>query len=115
MTGRKKQSEEEKAFEKDADELIEGLIEKYGITPEAVFGKKGLIKELTKRVVEKALAAELTHHLGYGKGQERPKEAEGNHRNGFTSKRLQSEDGEMEIAVPRDREGSYEPLMVPKR
>lgn len=114
MTQRKKKSDEAKAFEKDADALIDGLIQKYGITPEAVFGKEGLIKELTKRVVEKALAAELTHHLGYARGQERPEEAEGNHRNGFTSKRLQSEDGEMEIVVPRDRAGSYEPLLVPK-
>ena len=58
----------EKAFEKDSDELIEGLIEEHGITPEVVLGKRGLIKELARRVVEKALAAKLTHHFGYAKG-----------------------------------------------
>jgi transposase-like protein len=58
---------------------------------------------LTRKVLEKALAAELTHHLGYERGEERPQEVEGNHRNGYTGKRLQSDDGQMEIAVPRDR------------
>lgn len=114
MTQRKKKSEEEKSFETQADALIEELIKKHGYTPEGVFGEKGLLKELSKRVLEKALAAELTHHLGYAKGQERP-EAEENHRNGYASKRLQSENGVMEIAVPRDRAGSYDPLLVPKR
>jgi len=114
MTQRKK-SVEEKTFEKETDAIIDGLIGKYGITPEGVFGEKGLIKELSRRVLEKALAAELTHHLGYAKGEERPEGgAEGNHRNGYTSKRLASEDGVMEIAVPRDRVGSYEPILVPK-
>ena len=107
-------SEAEKAFEKQTDAVIEGLLKKFGATPEAVFGQGGLIKALTKKVLEKALAAELTHHLGYEKGEERPEEAEGNHRNGYTGKRLQSKDGEMEIAVPRDRAGTFEPLMVPK-
>src|SRR5688572_28314312 len=115
MTQRKK-SVEEKAFEKETDAIIDGLIGKYGITPEGVFGEKGLIKELSRRVLEKALAAELTHHLGYAKGEERPEGGgENNHRNGYTSKRLASEDGVMEIAVPRDRDGSYEPMLVPKR
>jgi putative transposase len=114
MSQKKPKSVEEKRFEEEAEAVIEGLLKKFGATPEAVFGKKGILKELSKRVLEKALAAELTHHLGYAKGEERPGEAEGNHRNGYTSKRLQGDDGVMEIEVPRDREGSFEPLLVPK-
>jgi len=113
-TKKEARSEAEEAFERQADAVIEGLLKQYGATPEGVFGKGGLMKALTKKVLEKALAAELTHHLGYEKGGERPEEVEGNHRNGYTGKRLQSDDGEMEIAVPRDRTGSFEPLMVPK-
>jgi transposase-like protein len=114
MSQRKPKSEEEKAIEKETDAVIEVLLKKYGATPEGVFGKGGLIKALTRKVVEKALSGELTHHLGYARGAERPEEAEGNHRNGYMSKRVQSDDGEMEIAVPRDRAGSFEPLLVPK-
>jgi transposase-like protein len=106
-------SVEEKAVEKQRDEVIEGLLKQYGSTQEAIFGQNGLMKDLMRRVVEKALAGELTHHLGYSHGEEK---AEGvvNQRNGYSTKRLQGEGGEMEIAVPRDREGSFEPLLVPK-
>lgn len=114
MSQPKDKSTEEKKRQNETDRLIDELLEKHGITPEGIFGEKGLMKELRKRVLEKALAAELTHHLGYAKGQERPEGAEDNHRNGYMSKRLQSDDGPMEIAVPRDRAGSYEPLLVPK-
>jgi len=51
------------------DDLIDALLEKHGISPEAVLGQNGLIAQLRKRVVERALAGELTHHLGYAKGE----------------------------------------------
>ena len=57
------------------DELIDALLEKHGISPEAVLGENGLIAQLKKRVVERALAGELTYHLGYAKG-EAPEEGE---------------------------------------
>lgn len=95
-----------------SDELIEELLEVYGSSPEAVLGEKGLLMDLKKRIVEKALAGELTHHLGYPAG-EKPEGVE-NHRNGYSSKRLMVEDGVMEIEVPRDRAGSFEPVLVPK-
>ena len=65
---REKEMSKEK---KDArcDDLIDALLEKHGISPEAVLGESGLIAQLKKRVVEKALAGELTHHLGYAKGE----------------------------------------------
>ena len=94
--------------------MIEQLIERYGLTPEGIFGEQGLVKALTRRVVEKALAGELTYHLGYAKG-EAPAERRGNHRNGSTSKGLATDTGMMEIEVPRDREGSFEPVLVRKR
>jgi hypothetical protein len=85
--------------ETSSDDLIDALLEKHGISPEAVLGENGLIAQLKKRVVERALAGELTHHLGYAKG-EAPEEVE-NHRNGYSKKTVVGEDGAMEIEVPR--------------
>lgn len=95
-----------------SDELIDRLLEKHGHSREAILGQSGLIAQLTKRVVERALAGELTHHLGYAKGQA-PEEVD-NHRNGYSRKTLLGEDGAVEIAVPRDRAGSFEPLLIAK-
>jgi hypothetical protein len=71
------------------------------------------LKALKKALVERALGAELTHHLGYAKGEDKP-EGQGNHRNGTTPKTLITEDGELPIEVPRDRAGTFEPKLVPK-
>lgn len=96
------------------DEIIDTLLAECGSSEEALFGSGGLMKRLTKRLLERALAGELTHHLGYKHGAE-PPEGQDNHRNGYSAKRLQVEGhGEVEIAVPRDREGSFEPMMVRK-
>ena len=94
------------------DDLIDALLEKHGISPEAVLGENGLIAQLKKRVVERALAGELTHHLGYAKG-EAPEEVD-NHRNGYSKKTVVGESGAMEIEVPRDRSGSFDPLLIAK-
>src|SRR5208283_3236319 len=64
-------------------------------------------------LIEASLNAELIHHLGYGPGAERP-EAATNQRNGFTSKTVLTGDGAMRIATPRDRDGSFEPVLLPK-
>ena len=66
---------------------------------------------LTKITVETALNAELEDHLGFGKGEESDA---GNNRNGYTSKTLQTEDGQFELDTPRDRAGSFEPQLVKK-
>jgi transposase-like protein len=68
---------------------------------------------LKKALIERALAGELTHHLGYAPGASRPEETN-NHRNGVSAKTVQTEDGALRIQVPRDREGSYEPVLIPK-
>ncbi len=66
-----------------------------------------------KALIERALGAELTHHLGYAPGADKPSEAS-NHRNGATGKTILTEDGPLRIEVPRDRAGSFEPLLIPK-
>ncbi len=68
---------------------------------------------LKKALIERALGGELTHHLGYAPGQDRRPEAD-NQRNGTSGKTVQTEDGPLRIEVPRDREGSFEPLLIPK-
>ena len=68
---------------------------------------------LKKALIERALGGELSHHLGYPPGGDKPAEA-GNHRNGSTGKTVLTEGGPLRIEVPRDREGSFEPLLIPK-
>lgn len=93
-------------------ELIDKLLEGYE-KPEDLIGENGLLKQLTKALVERALSAELTHHLGYEKNQPEGR-GSGNSRNGKSRKRLKGDFGEVEIEVPRDREGEFEPKIVGK-
>src|SRR5215475_11506635 len=86
---------------KIADELIDQLIAGYR-KPEDLTGPNGLIKQLIGKLVTRAMNAELDHHLGYEVGQA-PPEGQSNRRNGKTSKTLRTEQGPMEIEVPRDR------------
>jgi len=83
-------------------------------TPADILGEEGLLKQLTKRIVEQALQAEMTHHLGYERYAAEGRNS-GNSRNGSDTKRLKTEDGEMTIAVPRDRDGTFQPILVKKR
>jgi transposase-like protein len=73
----------------------------------------GLMKELKIKLMERMLGAELTAHLGYEDGKNAPTN-QANRRNGTSSKRLKGQDGEVSIAVPRDRDGSFEPELVKK-
>jgi len=92
-------------------DLIDKLLENYE-KPEDVIGENGLLKQLTKALVERAMEAELTNHVGYAK-HERGNSSE-NKRNGNSRKKLQGDFGEVEISVPRDRDGTFEPQIVPK-
>jgi hypothetical protein len=78
-----------------------------------LLGEEGLFKQLKKKLLERALGAELTEHLGYEKGDPAGG-GSGNSRNGFSSKTVIGDDGAIEIAVPRDRNGSFEPQLVAK-
>src|SRR5258708_20963826 len=92
--------------------LIDKLLEDYK-GPEDLIGEQGLPKELTCALVERAMHAELTHHLGYEK-HDPGGNGSGNSRNGTSAKTLKGDFGEVEIEVPRDREGSFEPNIVPR-
>ena len=85
-----------------------------GLEPEEITGPGGLLGQLAGRVIETALGAELSEHLGYPPGQAPPGGA-GNVRNGSTAKTLQTELGPVAIGTPRDRAGSFEPRLVAKR
>ena len=93
-------------------ELIDELIKDYK-KPEDITGENGLLKQLTKAIIERTLAAELTHHLGYEKNGTNEK-AKGNARNGHTPKTLKSDQGDLPIEVPRDRTGEFEPQLIKK-
>src|SRR5207247_6815912 len=94
------------------DELIDELLAGER-TPQEITGPEGLLQRLTKRLVERAMEAELTGHLGYGRGEAPPGGA-GNARNGFSEKTVHSGHGSVRIEQPRDRAGSFEPQIVPK-
>lgn len=83
-------------------------------TQEDVFGKEGLLKQLVKGVVERALEAEMTEHLGYTKNSPDGNNS-GNSRNGYTKKEVLSDQGPIPLDVPRDRNGRFEPQIVAKR
>src|SRR5437899_3531388 len=94
------------------DELIDRLLGEYQ-GPEQLTGPDGLINQLRKRLIERAAGAELEQHLGYPLGVEAP-EAQPNRRNGTTSKTLRTVDGPLSVELPRDRDASFEPRIVPK-
>jgi putative transposase len=116
----KKKEQEEQSQEGKKSEIdpaiIEELMKGYQ-RPEDLTGPGGIMEQLTKRLYERVLGAEMTHYLGYDKGQA-PKieagEKRENHRNGKSKKTLVSEDGKLEIEVPRDRAGEFEPQFIRK-
>jgi len=95
----------------ETDKLIDELI--AGKTPEEIVGEGGLLQALTKRVYERALEGEMTHHLGYA-----PKAPEGrnsgNSRNGKTTKTVKTGAADVSLEIPRDRNGEFEPQIVKK-
>jgi putative transposase len=94
------------------DDLLDDLMKNYK-KPEDLIGENGLLKQLTKALVERAMKAEMTAHLGYDKYDPAGKKS-GNSRNGKSTKTIKGEFGDMEIAVPRDRNSTFEPVIIPK-
>ena len=91
------------------DELLAGVS-----SPDDLLGDGGVFRQLKKALMERALGAELTHHLGYEKGAAPAGRARGNSRNGHTAKTVLTDDGQIALSVPRDRAGTFEPKLVPK-
>jgi putative transposase len=96
-----------------SDELLDQLLANY-TKPDDLTGKDGILKQLTARLVERALQTEMTEHLGYEKNEPKGRGLS-NSRNGTSGKTLRTELGPVEIEVPRDREGTFEPQLVKKR
>jgi putative transposase len=94
-------------------ELLDELLKDYE-KPEDLLGKDGIFDQLKKAVMERALGAELTDHLGYEEGDPSGN-GSGNSRNGYGRKRVTTDSSQVEIEVPRDREGTFEPRLVRKR
>ncbi len=100
----------------ESTELLDKLIKDHlaqGKNPKELLSKDGLLGELTKALVQRCLEAEMEDHLGYEKSERAGKSA-GNRRNGYSKKTVTSDQGEFTIGVPRDRNGDFEPQVVPK-
>jgi len=95
-------------------ETLDSLIADAVKSGTPIDGADGLLNELTKAVLERSLAAELTHHLGYEAGDPAGR-GSGNSRNGSTPKTVNTVNGPVTIDAPRDRNGSFEPVIVPKK
>ncbi|MCX4734673.1 transposase [Streptomyces sp. NBC_01363] len=96
------------------DRLIDELVGRAQAEGLQLTGEGGLLQQLTKRLLESALEGEITDHLGYDKHDPAGKNG-GNSRNGTRAKTVLTDVGPVEIVVPRDREGSFEPKIVKKR
>ncbi|WP_093804123.1 IS256 family transposase [Streptomyces sp. Wb2n-11] len=96
------------------DRLIDELVSRVQAEGLQLTGEGGLLQQLTKRLLESALEGEITDHLGYDKHDPAGKNG-GNSRNGTRAKTVLTDVGPVEITVPRDRDGSFEPKIVKKR
>src|SRR5215213_5593172 len=94
-------------------ELLDELLKGYQ-KPDDLLGQDGLLQQLTKALVERALDGELTHHLGYEK-HDSAGDNLGNSRNGTTPKTMRGKRGQVQIDVPRDRTSEFEPQLVKKK
>ena len=97
----------------DLPSIPKELIDHFVSGPMSAEAVNAASMAFKKALIERALGAELSHHLGYPPGAEKPDEVS-NHRNGVTRKTVLTEDGPLRIDIPRDREGGFEPILIPK-
>ena len=103
-----------KIKEKDVIDQLLDQIDFHGMTAEELAGENGLLKKLTSRFYSKALDAEMDEHLGYKKN-DNAGDNSGNSRNGYTTKTVITDDNDtIEVQVPRDRNSTFEPVIIPK-
>lgn len=89
------------------EKWIDEMLAKNGHRPQDIADENGLLKQLTKAVLERAMQAEMTNHLGYEK-HDRVGHGSGNSRNGRSRKKLKGDFGEIELETPQDRKGTFE-------
>ncbi len=94
-------------------EILDELIRDYK-NPEDLLGENGLLKQLTKALLERAMSAELTHELGFERNDKSSLKENGNRRNGTSAKTVKSKHGEIELDIPRDRQSEFEPVIIKK-
>jgi putative transposase len=94
-------------------EVLDELIRDYK-NPEDLLGENGLLKQLTKALLERAMEAELKHELGFEKHDRNSLKPTGNRRNGTSAKTVKSKHGKIELEIPRDRDSAFEPQIVKK-
>jgi len=95
-----------------SEQVLDELMQNYQ-NPEDLLGENGLIKQLTKALIERAMQGEITSHLGYDKHSPAGNNS-GNSRNGTSTKTIKSDRGDFPVDVPRDRNGTFEPQIIPK-
>jgi putative transposase len=101
------------AVETTLPEIPEELLDHLVTGPMTAESVEAVMRKFKKAILQRALGAEMTHHLGYGLGDEKPAGTT-NHRNGSSGKTVLTDDGALRIEVPRDRQGSFEPQIVGK-
>src|SRR5687768_2483871 len=89
------------------------LIDQFVTGPMSAEQVQAASMAFKKALIERALGGELSHHLGYASGTAKPEEAT-NQRNGRSAKTVLTEDGPLRVEIPRDRDGSFEPILIPK-
>lgn len=93
-------------------ELVDELLK--DVDPKEVFASEGLMAELKKALAERMLNAEMDHHLDQEGGAEADQRARGNHRNGYSKKTVLTDNGQIDLEIPRDRRGTFEPQLIAK-
>jgi putative transposase len=101
------------AAQEPLPELPAEVLDKLVTGPMKPSEVKALMRAFNKALIERAVGAELSHHLGYKPGGEKP-EGQANERNGASGKTVLTEHGSVRISVPRDRDGTFEPILIPK-
>ncbi len=104
-------ADEQELDEQELNTILDRLIR--GKAPGEILGQSGLVGDLTRRLVERVLDGEMTAHLGYEKHAQGGRDG-GNSRNGRTKKRVKTDMAEIDLEVPRDRDGTFDPVMVAK-
>src|SRR5215207_7291826 len=110
MPRKRKTSTSEAPLAPIPSEILDQFVGQGPLTPEEL---DAVVRRFKKAIIERALGGEMTHHLGYARGGGKPEDST-NHRNGTSGKTVLTDDGPLALAVPRDRDGTFEPRLIGK-